>query len=273
MHSTLARFLSCLAALVLVSTTAPAQTLVHYYNFATNTGNDQVGNANGVLSDGATISNGELQTTSGILSGLVLNGPSVTNSAVSGLTGSFSIEDWATITPNTHLTAPALFGFTSGSASNYFTVYSYHNLSGTPGTVDYDSPTTNQYSADFNGLPLPEGTPIDVGVTYSATTETLSLYLNGVETTSVSTDGALNLSSIAGTFDGGIGGFDPGLTSTAVSDTTQFAIYNGALSSNQMLADFDNGSPVSAPEPSTWAMLCGGMALLFLARRLIRFSA
>ncbi len=277
----LARVLSCLLVLGLASASAHAQTLVHYYDFSTGTVNDQVGDANGVLTGDASITGGELVTGGDSDSGLLLNGSGVATSAVSGITGSFSIEDWVTLTDDSQF-FPLIFGFGSSTSADYLLSHPYRASYGGDATVEYNSDATGSNGIDLesDGSSLPVGTQQLVGLTYDASTETFTVYLNGVEAGSANTGGALDLSTIAGTSDGGIGGFDAFGDPTAIADTSKFAIYTGALTADQMMADFTAGAAGaggeslgvgSAPEPRSWAMACLVLVAFCVARRRVGF--
>ena len=93
--------------------------LVHRYDFATDA-SDSVGAADGTLEGTASISGGVLTTTNVLgqwTAGAPANGVLVPASAVSGITGPFTVEMWADISFGGGYTTA--FSFSDTTTSNY----------------------------------------------------------------------------------------------------------------------------------------------------------
>lgn len=248
------------AGIVVFGATAQAQTLIDQWNFnetsGTTAANSVGGGGSATLMGGATF-NG--------LGQAVLNGTAGTyltlGNALSGQT-SVTLECWFNYTTPADR-APLITGL--GSASYYYLRYSLYDTS-------YQSP--NAYLEANNswgggGTTLAEtGAPAQntleyVAIVYDPASSYQAIYVDGA--LAASANGALlGLNSIAGSdlqLGQSVFGGDPTLTGTI----DQFSIYTGALSESQIAADFANG-PVPAPEPSSAALIGGGLALLGLMR-------
>lgn len=99
----------------------PAATggLLHRYDFTANA-NDSVGTAHGTLRGSATISGGALNTTAaagGLSGGVPQNGVQLPPSAVSGITGPFTIESWFVANFGGGYTT--LFSFSGNNTASY----------------------------------------------------------------------------------------------------------------------------------------------------------
>ena len=204
--------------------------------------------------------------------GVTLNGSSGTyvnlgTGLLSGMS-SATFEGWFTYSvPNNNV---HLFSFDDGSGTGSGGTYLRYNV--------YDS-GNNHGGTNFiesiqgwggpilhGGQVLPQNQEIFVAAVYDPANNTESLYLNGQLSSTYS--GALAPLSAFASSIGSLGRSpwfaygDPYLNGTI----DQFSIYNGALSSSQISADFAAG-PVTVPEPSSVALGIGGVALMGVLRR------
>jgi hypothetical protein len=278
----------CLALLLASFSSAHAQTLSDYFNFT----------QDGTVASGGTVSaqygpmTGTVQSTDTSItsSGLTVTGGTggatglaLTSGSLAPFTSDFSLQMYYTNSAN--VLNGGIFGGVSGGAASgnisgdnvLFT--SYNN-------GDAIRPVTSnggQYGAT-NATP-PDGTGsgtgslLDVVLTYTASSQTLSEYVNGVSVASGNASGFNGLAAVTNFAIGGVTNNpfgDPADQETA----TSFLFYTGALSSTEVAAlDADGATPTldqistagitveSVPEPSTYALLLGGMGLLVLLRK------
>ena len=260
--------------LVGLAVSANAQ-LLHQYDFSTGTGNDLVGTANGTVQGGATIGGGALNVNGGnggvdgIWSG---TGPRLTlnSSAVSGITGAFTIEDWFTCTTGWPK-FDTLYAFSDGSNNNYLLGAPVRAEDGYPsgvGFVGAGGLTRSQISTwdmVLHGIYLDTPGVHQTVLTYDGTT--FSYYVDGVLANyngyaATLTDPGFNLSSL---LDIGIGGGSPYDDPSMTGSTYAFRIYGQALTSDQVAALDTAGAGASTstinadiapvPEPGSLALM------------------
>lgn len=253
------RLAAVAAGILIASTAAPAQTLIHQWNFNETSGAtaaDSVGGANATLL-GAAVFNG---------SGVTLNGTSGTyislgSGLLNGLT-SVTFEGWVSDNGvnNTHL-----FSFDDSPWGTYLR-FNLGDTGNGHGGNDFIEPIVGWGGAVLNGTPLADNTLNHIAVIYDPAASYEAIYVNGALTASYS--GSLNALSNYGTLAGSLGRSpwadfgDPFLNGMI----DQFSIYDGALSGSQVAASFAAGT-VSVPEPSTAALGILGTALLGFFRR------
>jgi hypothetical protein len=271
-------FAAILSTVALVSS-ANAASLEHRYDF--NTINDTVGTANGALVGTATISGGALVTDGG--NGAVNGtwsgtGPRMTvdGSAVSGLTGAFTVEDWFTCTTNWPK-FDTLYSFSNSTIDNYLLATPVRGgdpwqssvaMRGAGGTA------TGGWDYFANGIYLDTPSLHQTVATYDGTT--LTYYVDGVLANYASlpatvTNPGFNLSTLTSI---GINGGSPYGDPTLTGTTYDFRIYSGALSADQVASVYALGSDasnaaisaVAVPEPSTIMLLVSGIFGLLYAR-------
>ena len=262
---------------------ADAQSLLHRYDF--NSTSDTVGTANGTLVGTATLSGGALVTdgqngnVNGTWSG---TGPRMTvdGSAVSGLSGAFTIETWFTCTTGWPK-FDTIYSFSDATTANYLLSTPVRGgapwqssvaMKGAGGTA------TGSWDYFANGIYLDNNSLHQQLVTYDGTT--LTYYIDGVIANYSSLPATVvnpgfNLSTLTSIgINGGSPYGDPSLTGS----TTDFRIYSGALSADQVAGVYSLGSDASnvsiisaitpVPEPSTLALgALGGLALLVMRQR------
>jgi hypothetical protein len=267
--------------------------LAHYYQFSTGSGNDQVGSANGTLMGGATITGGALVTAGGngtvdgIWGG---SGPMMTldASAVSGITGAFTIVDWYQATSGWPKFDTA-FAFSDGAVDGGGNPVDY--LLGSPVRADSGTYPSGvgfegaggalvrgaNWDYSVRGKYLDDNTIHQTVLTYDGTT--LSYYVDGAPAyfsaygwPDTATDPGFNLSMLTHiAINGGSPYNDPALTGSTYS----FAIFNQGLTASQVAADYGLGANASAsqinvamvPEPGTMALMAlAGLAGQFLRR-------
>ena len=286
-----------IVSVVLVSSANAAQ-LVHRYSFDGNA-NDSVGTANGTLMNGAVVGSGTYG------SALITNGGNgsisskwggagpycaLDPSAVSGITGAFTVESWFTCTSGWPKN-DTLFSFTDnatvvapgGNPANY--------LFGTPTTYDPWCPDTfvvggggvltrsDGWDWQMTGNPpdgpgyadQDKGSPYQLLVTYDGSAFTM--YVDGLIANHVATisDAGFNLSSLT---DVGLNGGNPFGDAALTGSTYDFRIYSGAISADQAASLYALGNDASTstinsavvPEPSTIALLVAGIFGLLYTR-------
>jgi hypothetical protein len=236
------KLLSFVAALGLALEVSTAQgALVHEYSFNGNA-NDSIGGANGTLSGGATISGGQLNTT-----GPHGDGVSLPAAATNGISGDFTIEQWFTRADTVNNYASL---FTISTDQSHFLIANPERPgNGVPGndlSIDFDN-GSGEVHLYTNGSQA-AGSEHMIAITYNATTQTASLYLDGNLVPNVAGSqgtlniGAFNLSTINGNnTNTGINDFSPYGDPSFNGSTDEFRIYNDAQSAGQILADFQQG--------------------------------
>ena len=270
------------AVLAVCALTARAD-LVHRYDF--NSANDTVGTANGTLVNSATITGGALVTAGG--NGAVdgrwdLNGPRLTldPSAVSGITGAFTIEDWFTVTTGWPK-YDTLYAFSDDTTLNYILGAPVRGYSPWPSGVGFIGgggvarADTNIWDFVLSGIWLDQGGPHQTILTYDGTT--FSYYVDGVLANynglpATAVDPGFNLSTLTYI---GINGGSPYDDPTLTGSTYDFRIYSQALTADQVTSMYNLGSDASnpaivaiIPEPSSLALVgIGALALLALRRK------
>jgi Concanavalin A-like lectin/glucanases superfamily/PEP-CTERM motif len=268
--------------------------LLHRYSFDSSA-DDSVGTANGTLMNGAAISGGALVTNGnngGISSKWGASGPycALDSSAVSGISGAFTVEAWFTCTSGWPKN-DTLFSFTDdttvgdpgGSSASY--------LFGTPVTYDPWCCDTfvvggggaltraGGWDWQMKGNPpdgpgyadQDKGSPYQLLVTYDGATFTM--YVDGQVANHVSSvsDAGFNLSSLT---DVGLNGGNPYGDAALTGSTYDFRIYSGSLSADQVASVYALGSDasnsainaVAVPEPGTIVLLVAGIVCLLCAR-------
>jgi hypothetical protein len=274
------------AALAAFGLSASAQ-LAHYYQFSTGTANDQVGAANGTLVGTATITGGALVTdggngsVNGTWSG---TGPRLTldSSAVSGITGAFTIEDWFTCTTGWPK-YDSVYAFSDNTSDNYLLATPVRGYSPWPSGVGFIGAgglTRSQipsWDLVLEGIYLDTPVIHQTVLTYDGTD--FKYYVDGVLSTFGSgggpiSDPGFNLSSLT---DIGLGGGSPYNDPSLTGSTYSFAIFNQSLTADQVAAVFGLGDNASVsqinaalvPEPGSIALLAlAGVTGLFFRRSL-----
>lgn len=272
-------FVFALLATVAMVSLANAALLEHRYDF--NSTNDTVGTANGTLvgtaslTDGALVTNGGNGSVNGIWSG---TGPRMTvdGSAVSGLTGAFTVEDWFTCTTNWPK-FDTLYSFSDSTADNYLLACPVRGggpwqssvaMKGASGTA------TGSWDYFANGIYLDTPGVHQTVATYDGTT--LTYYVDGVlanyaDLPATVTNPGFNLSTLTSIgINGGSPYGDPALTGS----TYDFRIYSGALSADQVAKVYALGanasnsdiSSATVPEPNTLVLLAAGVVTLLYTR-------
>jgi hypothetical protein len=281
------KYQSVFLALLLGSfSTAHAQVLTDYFDFtkdgsvaAGGTVSAQYGTMTGtVQSTGTTISSSGLTVTGGAGGS---TGVTLAVGSLAPFTGDFSLQMYYTNSA-TVLNGGIFGGVSVGAGSNSISgdtaLFTSYNGSDAIRPVTSDG---SQYGAT-NATPAAgtagaTGTLEDVVLTYTAST--LTEYVNGVAVASGSASGFNGLAAVTNFAIGGVANNpfgDPADQETA----TSFLFYTGALSSTEVAAlDADGATPTlaqisaagitvaSVPEPSTYALILGGMGLLVFLRK------
>jgi len=270
--------LIAIVSVALVSS-ANAQTLVHRYDF--NTTNDSVGTANGTLvgtaslAGGALVTDGGKGTVNGTWSG---TGPRMTldPSAVAGITGAFSIEDWFTCTtgwPKYDSCYALSDGSDPGSQSaSYLLAVPVRGYNPYPSGVNVvgaggiSRPAVG-WDLGMEGIYLDTPGVHQTVLTYDG--NSFRYYVDGVLSTfgiggGPVSDPGFNLSTLPNI---GINGGSPFNDPSLTGSTYDFRIYSGALSADQVATNFAAGSDVvGIPEPGTIALLVVGIFGLLWVR-------
>jgi hypothetical protein len=220
----------------------------------------------GILTGGATISNAALLTTNISQQGMI-----IPYAALSGISGSFSLED-VFIRSAADTGYSTLFSF--GQSTSEF-------LLSHPSRLDNQTLTGELYNGTLqsggtgpielnwkNGAAVAGQTTVEV-MAFDASDDMLSYYVNGVLQGSAFVTGGLNLSQLAGTTgtDNGIGGFDAFGDPAFAGATMDFRIYGSALTAGQVLSDYQAFVPNSVPAPATLLLFGLGAIGLLLMRR------
>lgn len=253
--------------------------LAHRYNLSNAL--DSVGTANGTLNGGASFTGGQLVTTGPNTDYLALPA-----SVGAGITGDFTIQTFFTIGANPN-NFSSLFSLSSPGNRNFFLVNPARgnaggNLSANfqqrPGQVNGGDDTEVDIRPGSN--PLAFGAQNDLAITYVASTNTVTLYVNGVSVASGSIAAAVFPAgpfSLEASTSGGINGINGGgpFNDDSINGSTNdFRIYSSALTPAQVTAIDALGADASnaaiqaiVPEPATWVtMLLSLVALCGLQR-------
>ncbi|RYD42054.1 MAG: LamG domain-containing protein [Verrucomicrobiaceae bacterium] len=270
---------SCIAGLVMIPALCSAA-IVHRYDFATDA-NDSVGTSHGTLHGSATITGGGVYSggdrISGTLNaGVVTNGVQLPASAVSGITGAFTVEAWIQ-TPFGGAFTTA-FSFSDGTTSNY--------LLGTPARGN--SPFASTISAIGAGG---SATELQASGRYADTDQLIHMVLTYDGTTmthyqnaSTNLDDFNSTNSLSASFNNpgfnlssltqiGINGGAPWPDNSMNGTVFDFRIYDSSLGADQIAslfalgADATNSQIIAAiPEPAAAGLLALG-AIGALRRR------
>lgn len=270
-----------MAAAVAAYASVAQAALLHRYDFSAGTA-DSVGTAHGTLVGTATVTGGALATAGG--NGAVNGtwsgtGPRMTvdSSAVSGITGAFTIEDWFTCTTGWPK-FDTLYAFSDTTIDNYLLAAPVRGYSPWPSGVATVGAggLTRGASWDYvvQGRWLDDPQLHQTVLTYDGTTFTY--YVDGVQAdysglASTLINAGFNLSTLTAIgVNGGSPYGDPSLTGS----TYDFRIYGQALSAAEVAAVFALGSDASnagieqvIPEPATLSLALGAAALLLRRRQ------
>lgn len=253
--------------------------LAHRYSMTD--ANDSVGGANGTVAGNADFINGQLVT--GGASGDFLSLPTAVGT---GITGSFSVQTFVTITANPN-NFSSLFSLSSPGNRNFFLVNpSRPNANGNlsanfqqkVGVVNGGPDTEVDLQA---GGSFPFGAAQhDVAITYVSSTNVVTVYLDGTQVASGSIAAALsgaslNLETLTSLGANGVNGGGPFGDQSINGSTNDFRIFSSALTPTQVTAldlagaDASNAAIAAlVPEPSTWVMMLLSVAALCGFRRL-----
>jgi uncharacterized repeat protein (TIGR03806 family) len=226
----------------------PAGGMTHRYSFNDGTADDSVGNADGTLMGGATVSDGQLvipnnSDAAPATDYLQLPAGIVTNDAA------VTVEAWATISPNQYIWAN-LFDFGNQDAygdSEYdihLCVHSGDN-STIAGISDSDNANVDYQYIDLGGGSSLDGrSNMDVTTVFDPPAGYIAIYTNGVLAGAISNvtiqmSGVQDVRNIVGADNWP----DPGLQGSV----DEFRIYNFALSPAQIQGDFQLGPNLAWP--------------------------
>ncbi len=200
--------------------------LTHRYSFSGNA-NDSVGTANGVLLGTATVSGGSL----------VLNGASSYLALPGGIVSNYDSMTWEMwITDNGSGAWARIFDF-----GNDTSTYLFLTLPGGSGNLRaaYKNGGGEQIT-EWTGNRPPVGEKTHIVLTSDLATQTGRLYVNGVQ---VGINSALNITpaSLGVTTNNWLGRSQWAADPYFIGSIDEFRIYSGALSSEEVLADYQGG--------------------------------
>lgn len=268
-------------ALALLVSTAFATTLKHRYEFEID-GRDSLGGPGGTLVDGAEIFEGALYTPAvySQRSAFLLPAPSLVD-----LGSSFSVESWYTPTHPGEESYFTIFGLGTDSRNSFVAVRdrgrfptALPNYAGRSSlSVINGNELTRQTLIPGLETNLDELTQFVA--TYDAPTRVASLYINGVLISSgvLVNNSTFDLPALAAMpeFRAGVGGQSPWGDPSLGGSTSDFRLYSGALTSEEVAAIFALGADASTsallaivPEPGTIALL--SMAFAIATARSVR---
>ena len=265
------------ASIAAASLTSAPAALVHRYEFNGDT-NDSVGSSHGTLvgtasvTGGALVTNGGNGAVNGTFSG---TGPRMTvdASAVAGITGSFTIETWFTCSTGWPK-FDTIYAFSDGTTGNYLLGAPVRGYSPWPSGVAIKGAGgvgDGNFDQAVTGIYLDNNALHQTVLTYDGTTFTY--YIDGVLASgfgpATAVDPGFNLSTLTSIgVNGGSPWGDPSLTGS----TSDFRIYNHALTETQVASVYTLGADASSasvagavPEPAT--SLLGAFGILCLLRR------
>lgn len=267
-----------LATGLCLSSTAHAG-ITHLYTFNNGTANDSVGGANGTLEGNATVSGGQLVLDGTSTTYLDLPGPTIGINTYSALTLELWLNSSSANTNN--FTMAAAFGRTFSGASDPLSQSNggpfadsdtwrgvqYIMMQPTRGDGHSRAAITAlSYEAEsgVNGPgQIDDGLQHMMALTVDATD--ISYYIDGALIGSAPLGGTNTLATVSNDHAYLGQSVFPGDPHFAGS-INQFSIYNNALSSSQIAADYATG-PVPVPEPGTASLLLLGGAALLRRRR------
>ena len=226
-----------------------------------------------IVGTGNTISGGAL-VTSNSGSG---NGMSVPGSTFANYTGDFTISvtfNRSPSDPSNNFSTVMSMGTKGNQASNWIIVHPDRGNSPHLSTFETQTSGSDLALSASNGLSNPTGQLTQEVLVYSASTNTLSLYINGVLQMFGSpllggTNRAMSLAVLAdpsgATASDGLGGLDPFTDPTTLASYYDLSTWNSALTAGQV-AGLYAATPV--PEPGVVALLgLGAMGMLLVSRR------
>lgn len=258
--------------------------LAHRYSMTD--ANDSVGTANGQIAGNAAFTDGQLVTSGN--SGDFLALPTTVGA---GITGSFSVQTFVTITANPN-NFSSLFSLSSPGNRNFFLVNpSRPNANGNlsanfqqkvgVGTGGPDTEVDIQAGGSF-----PFGAAQhDVAITYVSSTNVVTVYLDGSQVASGSIAAALsgaslNLETLTSLGSNGVNGGGPFGDQSINGATNDFRIFSSALTPAQVAALDLAGADASnvaiaalVPEPSTWVTMLVSLAAVVGLQRVRRSQA
>jgi hypothetical protein len=258
--------------------------LLHRYDFSvdsTTSVADTVGTANGTLVGTATVTGGSLVTNggNGTINGIWTGtGPRMTldPSAVSGITGAFTIEDWFTCTTGWPK-FDTMYAFSDTTIDNYLLAAPVRGYSPWPSGVAVVGAggLARGSSWDYvvQGIYLDTPSLHQTVITYDGTTFTY--YVDGVLANHAALAATLvnpgfNLSLLTAI---GVNGGSPYSDPSLTGSTSDFRIYGQGMTADQVAALYALGANASnagisqvIPEPGTVALSLAAVGLLLRRR-------
>ena len=232
--------------------------LTHRYSFNDGTANDSVGNANGNLFNGASISGGQL-IISGTGTGSSVQYMSMPAYVIPAASTQFTIVQW--FTSSNSATWGRAFDFGSSETNNFF--FTPRSSVANTSRLRITQSGGLGETGPIGGPNLNDNTEHMIAAVLDQSNNFIAYYLDGNLQSSV----ALGANSVSGLLavnnsigrsqysaDGGFGG-----------RVSEFRIYDRALSGSEINTSYVNGANV-VPEPSALSLLAVGMGGLAIMR-------
>jgi hypothetical protein len=282
-----------LLAFATASRAAVLETDFNFTTYGTQSGGatltDQTGTTTGTLNTPYTSLTSSGLTVQSAYGNSDSTGVFLAPGSISGFTGDFTIQDWVTLSNPQN--GVVLWGANNGPENTWcgdgytgvstLIGFTWSSLAGGGGAGNPLNQPYSRWGNWIQALSLNPGATYDMVLTYDASTYTFDQYINGSLVGSLQE--AFSWDSLAGCLDFGIGGcptepWAPWGDASADETTSDFLLYNGALTASQVSALDSDGVSASlatissvpgvtiVPEPVSLGLMGLGGLMLFRRR-------